>query len=243
MKSQIKRKLMLTLVALSTLAVFSVTLAAQEPALAGGNSSAQVKKTTTTHRRRTVRRRRAPTTTSRTATTPASTVLSVPRGTNLKVRLNETLSSKESRVGDRFTVTVIDPVKYNEATVYGHISSIQKSGKVQGRTSMNLDFDRISTSDGRSSVIHGYVSRVYGEGGRADNEGGVESGSRTKQAVKRGGIGAAAGAIIGGIAGGGKGAAIGLLIGGAGGAGSLAVQGSKELKLENGTELLVTITR
>src|SRR3982751_401448 len=152
MKSQIKRKLMLTLVALSTLAVFSVTLAAQEPALAGGNSSAQVKKTTTTHRRRTVRRRRAPTTTSRTATTPPSTVLSVPRGTNLKVRLNETLSSKESRVGDRFTVTVIDPVKYNEATVYGHISSIQKSGKVQGRTSMNLDFDRISTSDGRSSV-------------------------------------------------------------------------------------------
>jgi hypothetical protein len=61
--------------------------------------------------------------------------------------------------------------------------------------------------------------------------------------VKRGGIGAAAGAIIGGIAGGGKGAAIGLIIGGAGGAGSLAVQGSKELKLESGTELLVHVTR
>ena len=108
---------------------------------------------------------------------------------------------------------------------------------------MNLDFDRITMSDGRTGVLHGYVSRVYGEGGRADNEGGVESGSRTKQAVKRGGIGAAAGAIIGGIAGGGKGAAIGLLIGGAGGAGSLAVQGSKELKLENGTEMLITTTR
>jgi hypothetical protein len=51
------------------------------------------------------------------------------------------------------------------------------------------------------------------------------------------------GAIVGGIAGGGKGAAIGLIIGGAGGAGSLAVQGSKELKIESGTEMLVHVTR
>jgi hypothetical protein len=48
---------------------------------------------------------------------------------------------------------------------------------------------------------------------------------------------------VGGIAGGGKGAAIGLIIGGAGGAGSLAVQGSKELKIESGTEMLVHVTR
>ena len=38
-------------------------------------------------------------------------------------------------------------------------------------------------------------------------------------------------------------AAIGLIIGGAGGAGSLAVQGSKELKIESGTEMLVHVTR
>src|SRR5439155_16617146 len=58
----------------------------------------------------------------------------VPVGTNLKVRLNDTLSSKESRVGDRFTATVMDPVRFNEGTVRGHIRSITKSGKVQGRT-------------------------------------------------------------------------------------------------------------
>ena len=122
-------------------------------------------------------------------------------GTDLKIRINDTLSSKDSRVGDRFTATVIDPSRFDEAVVTGHISSIQKSA------------------------------------------GGVESGSRGKQAIKRGGIGAAAGAIIGGIAGGGKGAAIGLLLGGAGGAGSLAVQGSKELKIESGTEMLVHVTQ
>jgi hypothetical protein len=168
----------------------------------------------------------------------------VPVGTNLKVRLEDTLSSKDSRVGDRFTATVLDPVRFNEATVTGHISSIQKSGKIKGRTSMNLDFDTIRLSDARSGTLHGIVTRVYGsDSGAADNEGGVESGSRTKQTVKRGAIGAGAGAVLGAIVGGGKGAAIGLILGGAGGAGSLAVQGSKELKLESGTELLVRVTR
>ena len=182
-------------------------------------------------------RRQTPT--RRTAVAPL-----VPVGTDLKVRINDTLSSKDSRIGDRFTATVIDPSRFDEATLSGHISSIQKSGKVKGRTSMNLAFDSVELHDGRKGVLHGYVTRVYGEGsGRADEEGGVESGSRTKQTVKRAGIGATVGAIVGGIAGGGKGAAIGLIVGGAGGAGSLAINGSKELKIENGTEMLVRVTR
>ena len=168
----------------------------------------------------------------------------VPVGTNLRIRLEDTLSSKESRVGDKFAATVTDPSRFDEATVTGHVSSIQKSGKVQGRTSMNMAFDSIQLRDGRRGTLHGYVTKVYGDNaGRADDEGGVESGSRGKQTLKRSGIGAAGGAIVGAIAGGGKGAAIGLLIGGAGGAGSLAVQGSKELKLESGTELLVKVTQ
>ena len=166
----------------------------------------------------------------------------VPVGTNLKVRINDTLSSKESRVGDRFTATVMDPVRFNEATVRGHIRSIVKSGKVTGRTTMNLAFDDISLTDGRHGVLHGYVTRIYGSGGRTDEEGGVQSSGRGNQTLKRAGIGATAGAIIGGIAGGGKGAAIGLILGGAGGAGSLAIQGSKELRIDSGTEMLVHVT-
>ena len=189
--------------------------------------------------RRSVARRTTPVGRTTTAVGPL-----VPVGTNLKIRIEETLSSKDSRVGDRFTATVLDPVRFNEAKVTGHISSIQKSGKIKGRTSMNLAFNSIELPDGQKGPMHGYVTRVYGSGsGQADNEGGVESGSRTNQALKRGGIGAAAGAILGGIAGGGKGAAIGLILGGAGGAGSLAIQGSKELRIESGTEMLVHVTR
>ena len=166
----------------------------------------------------------------------------VPIATNLKVRLNDTLSSKESRAGDKFTATVMDPVRFNEGTVHGHIRSIVKSGKVKGRTIMNLAFDSIDLAGDKHGVLHGYVTKVYGSKNSADNEGGVQSESRGNQTLKRSGIGAAAGAIIGGIAGGGKGAAIGLILGGAGGAGSLAINGSKELKLESGTEMLVHVT-
>ena len=170
----------------------------------------------------------------------------VPVGTNLKIRTNDTLSSKESRAGDRFTATAIDPVRFNEATVHGHIRSIVKSGKVQGRTTMNLAFDSIDLPGDppKHGVLHGYVTRIYGSSNaRTDQEGGVQSEGRGKQTLKRSGIGATAGAIIGGIAGGGKGAAIGLILGGAGGAGSVAINGSKELRIESGTELLVHVTR
>jgi hypothetical protein len=176
----------------------------------------------------------------------ATTSPLVPVGTNLKIRLNDTLSSKQSRAGDKFTATAIDPVRFNEATVHGHIRSIVKSGKVQGRTTMNLSFDSIDLAGEapKHGVLHGYVTKVYGtNNSRTDQEGGVQSESRGNQTLKRSGIGATAGAIIGGIAGGGKGAAVGLILGGAGGAGSLAINGSKELRLESGTEMLVHVTR
>ena len=192
----------------------------------------------TSAQRRKPRLRRAPPR----PTTPVTPPL-VPVATNLKIRLNDTLSSRESRAGDRFAATVIDPVRFSEAIVHGHIRSIIKSGKVTGRTTMNLAFDSIDLPDQKHAVLHGYVTKVYGLEGSADNEGGVQSKSRGNQALKRSGIGATAGAIIGGIAGGGKGAAIGLILGGAGGAGSLAINGSKELKLDSGTEMLVHVTR
>jgi hypothetical protein len=127
--------------------------------------------------------------TTKRRTTTKRVVRLVPVGTDLKVRINDTLSSKESRVGDRFTATVIDPSRFDEAKLYGRISSIQKSGKVKGRTSMNLAFDSVELRDGRKAALRGYVTKVYGEDScRADDEVGVESGSRTKQTVKRAGI-------------------------------------------------------
>ncbi len=165
----------------------------------------------------------------------------VPAGTQLRVRINDTLSSKESRAGDRFTATVVNPSRYEEGKITGHIRSIKKSGRVKGRTTMSLAIDSIRLRNGRTGTLHGEVLRIYDSDSakNVDEEGRVQSGSRGNQTLKRSGIGAIAGAVIGGIAGGGKGAGIGLIVGGAAGAGSIAVGGSKELKIERGTEMLI----
>src|SRR5205085_12047212 len=85
----------------------------------------------------------------------------VPLGTNLRVRLNDDLSSKDSRVADRFTATVVNPSRYEGATLRGHIRSIRKSGTVNGHTTMTLAFDSIELREGRGGALHGQVARIY----------------------------------------------------------------------------------
>src|SRR5205085_4441594 len=85
----------------------------------------------------------------------------VPIGTNLRVRLNDDLSSKDSRVGDRFTASVVNPSRYEGATLRGHVRSIRKSGTVNGRTTMTLAFDSVDLREGRGGAVHGQVVRVY----------------------------------------------------------------------------------
>jgi outer membrane lipoprotein SlyB len=106
---------------------------------------------------------------------------------------------------------------------------------------MLLAFDEITLPDGRSAPFDAQVEKVY-EGATVktvDEEGNVQTGSRTKDTATRGVGGAALGAIIGGIAGGGKGAAIGAVLGGAAGAGSVYVQSGKEIIFEPGTEMMI----
>jgi outer membrane lipoprotein SlyB len=170
-----------------------------------------------------------------------SAPLSVPNGTELRIRLSSPISTKTGRVGDTFKATVVQPSAYEGAIVEGRIATLNKSGRVSGKTEVGLAFDSITLQDGRSARIDGELVRVYESENvkRVDEEGRVETGSRTRDSEVRGGVGAAAGAIIGGIVGGGKGAVIGLIVGGAAGVGSVYVDGNKDLILEPGTEMVI----
>jgi hypothetical protein len=169
--------------------------------------------------------------------------LNIPNGTELRIRLSSPISTKVARVGDTFNATVVQPSTYETATVEGHIATLNKSGRVSGKTELGLAFDSVTTPDGRTTRIDGELVRVYESENvkRVDEEGRVESGSRTRDSEVRGGIGAAAGAIIGGIVGGGKGALIGLIVGGAAGVGTVYVDGNKDLVLEPGTEMVIRV--
>jgi hypothetical protein len=167
--------------------------------------------------------------------------LSVPNGTELRIRLSTPISTKTGRVGDTFKATVVSPSSYESSTVEGHIATLKKSGRVSGKTEVGLAFDTLIAPDGRQTRIDADLIKVYESENvkKVDEEGHVESGSRTKDSEVRGGIGAAAGAILGGIIGGGKGAVIGLILGGAAGVGSVYVEGDKDLILDPGTEMVI----
>ena len=49
---------------------------------------------------------------------------SVPDDVALRIRLDDTLTSTDSRVGDPFSATVVDKGDYQDARVYGHIAEL-----------------------------------------------------------------------------------------------------------------------
>src|SRR5262249_6911436 len=67
----------------------------------------------------------------------------VPNGTQLNARLNQPLSTRQTREGDRFTLIVRDPGPYSGAVIEGVVARAERSGRVSGRADMTLDFERI----------------------------------------------------------------------------------------------------
>ena len=55
----------------------------------------------------------------------------VPEDTALRIRLDDTLTSTDSQVGDPFSATAVDQGDYRNARVYGHIAEIDISGEGQ----------------------------------------------------------------------------------------------------------------
>ncbi len=166
----------------------------------------------------------------------------IPDGARVVGVLDDALSTSTAAVGDRFTLRVNEPAEFAGATIGGHVSHIERSGRLTGRSVMTLDFDDIRLRDGRSYRFAGIVEAVRSASGdtvRVDTEGTVRDESQTRKTEERAAIGTAVGAIIGAIAGGGKGAAIGAIVGAGGGAGSVYVQGRNDLDLGRGTEITI----
>ena len=161
--------------------------------------------------------------------------------TELRIQLTTPIDTKTNRVGDSFSANVIMPAAFEGATVTGHIASLNRSGRVSGKTELSLTFDSITLADGRTGPFKADLVKVIESESvkKVDAEGQVESGSRTNDSTVRGGVGATAGAIIGGIAGGAKGAILGAIIGGAAGVGTVYVEGNKDLVMERGTEMII----
>ena len=151
---------------------------------------------------------------------PAFREVTIPAGTSLSVSVLSNLASNTSKVEDVVKAALAKPLVIDGVTavpqgaeIRGVVSDAKQSGRVKGKASIGLAFDRI--------VVRGETHQIE----TAPVV--LEAQDKKSDDVKKGGIGAGLGAVVGGIAGGGTGAAIGAVAGGAG-----AVLGTKGREIE-----------
>jgi hypothetical protein len=155
-------------------------------------------------------------------------------GTSLPVELQSAVASDASELEDTVRATLRNAVTIDGEEVLpagtelaGHVTEVERAGRVKGRarvafgfTSLRHDGERISL---RSEAIVREAEATKGE-----------------DATKIG-IGAGAGAVLGAVMGGKDGAVKGATIGGAAGTGAVLATRGKEVRLETGTNIPVTL--
>jgi len=157
--------------------------------------------------------------------------VTIAAGTNISVRLIESLSSDVAQPGQVFHATIDQPlvvdgfvIAERGARVEGRVADSQQAGRVKGVSHLALELTRFTTSDGQRIAIATQAWEKEGEQSRKSDATKVAAGA---------GIGAALGAIFGG----GKGAAVGAASGGAAGGGVVLATRGKPVSLPSETRL------
>ena len=160
--------------------------------------------------------------------------IDVPNGTELVVRLTESLSSEVNEKGDTFLASLASPIMIGDrvvipadAGVEGKVVDVENAGRFSGRPRLAIQMTRL-TYNGN---IYDLRSSQYAKQGA----------SRDVRSIATIGGGAGVGAIIGGILGGGRGAAIGSMIGAGAGTGAQATSKAPQVKLPAETVLSVRL--
>jgi hypothetical protein len=127
----------------------------------------------------------------------------IPAHTVVQVSLDEELSSKTARVGDRFTATLDrdDKSRFPEGTRFsGRITEAKPSTKDRPGV-IDASFSEAVLPDGRTIRISGSLAGLDGESIRRTADGRLESkkSGQSKFDWKWVGVGAAGGAVLGGI--------------------------------------------
>lgn len=168
------------------------------------------------------------------AATLAAQAPQIPSGTQVQVRLGQTISSEKARSGDTWSGTLAsdlliggnaggNTVGRRGDPVQGRVADAKASGRLEGTAVLELQLTSINGNPVNSETLN--------------SQGGNHKG-RNSKAI--GGT-AVAGAIIGALAGGGKGAAIGAGAGGAAGAAGAASGGKKDVRYPVETVLTFVI--
>lgn len=189
--------------------------------------------------------------TAQTTKKPRIKYYSVRANDSFHVRLNDSLKSDESRVGDTFTTTVVDPVYSSNgielvpsgSTITGRVTAVQKARKDGNPGSLSVNFYHLRLPNGRGASISGSLTDLDSGKTSSDNEGTASAKKTSKRNLKFIGGGAGGGALIGALAGGGKGAAIGAGVGAGVGFIAKKLRKGSEAEVKSGTEFGVILNR
>ena len=161
----------------------------------------------------------------------------VPDGTKLSLTLTTAIDSRTSKVEDPVEASLVEAVLVGEAevwpsgsTVKGTVSAVEASGKVKGLAAITLHFTSLAPL------------------GRTDRYDIVATYSETADATKgedaaKIGIGAGAGAAVGGLLDGKGGAAKGAAVGGGAGTAVVLATTGKEVEHPAGARLTVRLQK
>jgi hypothetical protein len=156
--------------------------------------------------------------------------VTIAAGERLSVRMIDGIDTKTNTAGQTFRASLDAPLTSRNrvivpagAPVTVLLASAKGAGRIKGQSELEL---RVTSLEYHGEQVP-VNSSVYAAQGSA----------RGKQTAVRSGIGAAAGAVIGAIAGGGKGAAIGSLAGGGAGAGFQLATHGQQVKVPSETQL------
>jgi hypothetical protein len=180
----------------------------------------------------------------------ASAQASLPTGTAVKMKLENTLTTFSSKAGDPFQARVTEPVVVNGktvipvgATVQGRVTKTSEPRRIAGKPTIAIFPEHLVLPNGDRFMLSATLVDTSLRGGTDVNqEGQFKGAGHDGKDLTEVGMGTGGGMLIGGLAGGGK----GLLIGGA--IGATATLGHwlgkhRSAMLPAGTEMVMELSR
>jgi len=174
---------------------------------------------------------------------------SVPEGTPLKVKLETTISTFSSKVGDPFQGKITDPVVVDGkalipagAVVEGRVTKVSEPRRIKGKPTIGIFPEHILMPDGQRFMLNAVLVDTDIKGTDVNEEGVFKGSGHDRRDQIEVAAGTGAGMLIGGLIGGGP----GLLIGGAVGAGATTTHWLVQRRsavLPSGTQLWLELSR
>jgi len=180
----------------------------------------------------------------------AQTNMSLPAGTALKVKLENTLTTFSSKEGDPFSGRVTEAVMLDGKTVIpigssvkGRVTKVNEPRRIAGQPTIGIFPETVVLPNGERYMLNAtLVDTSLRSGTDVNTEGQFKGAGHDVKDLTEIGMGTGGGMLVGGLIGGGK----GLLIGGVIGATATVTHWlgkHRSATLPSGTELVMELSR